>query len=183
MSSIAFNDRAHSRITQGNETAYRHREQAVETELAAVAPDQTPSDQVSLRVRETDQGSGFFRKDFLTEVDDLDGDPNLKVKIELEGWLNKAFVVVTNSGDGGDTQVKIPVGRMNGGAYLTWFGPRGRLTEEMEQDGISAVVVDRDGGDARISMHHHNRVTEFTIGRSLTISSGMASDRVPSELS
>lgn len=175
MSTISFNSKCYSQVTRGRETANVEAGQAVESEVHG------PTDQVQLRVRETDDGSHFFRKRFQVAVDDLDAKPDLKAEIKLRGYFSQAYLVVSN-GDG-EAQVEVPVGRMSGGAHRRWFGPGGMMRDDMEAAGLKAVTVDRNGGDARVGLHYdHGRMVNFTLGRSFTISSGMNSDHQPAPL-
>ena len=177
MSTISFNRDCYSRVTHGREVSHVAVGEAVESELRG------PGDQVQLRIRETDNGSNWFRKNFQVAVDDLDGQPDLKAEIRLRGYWSQAYLAVTN-GDGQEkTEVEVPVGRMSGFAYKKWFGQGGLMREDLEADGIKAVTVDRQGGNAQVGLHYDNgRMLNFTLGDSFTISKGMESDHRPSEL-
>ncbi|MBI3925590.1 MAG: hypothetical protein HY319_08625 [Armatimonadetes bacterium] len=113
-----------------------------------------PSDSLSLSVQSEDTGSSWCTSRFKVRVEDLDGNPDLKVTIR-QSW-GKGYAVVSNSdGQGHETRVEVPIGSVGAWAVRELFTPgtaRGDMyTSHLQAPDVKAIEIERDGSDGRIT--------------------------------
>lgn len=126
-------------------------------------------DTVSLGVECADTGSSLFTSRFKVRLEDLDGNPDLKVSIDSR-W-GRGYAVVSN---GDEPVVEVPIGSVGRWAQRAFFTPGTEKAdfylEQLQRPGVGAIEIEKDGGDGRITFHRTDGGNHgITVGRSLSM--------------